>query len=314
MGWYAIDALQDALDETKAFLWPFDRGRWLRLAVIVFFVGGPGGSFGSGLQNASQSFGQMSGTGPESPPGAGFEQAIGEVANRPDLVAILALVAAVALLLLVVFGYLAAVFEFVFYRSLVDEQVRIRAGFRKYAWDGVKYALFRLALLLVIFGTIGAVIGALVLSPGLGFALILPAILLWLLLAVVGFFVHALAIPTMVVEETGFVEALRVTYRRVRGEWKQAGVYLLANVGISIAASVVVGIGMLIGIIALAIPLVILGLVLAALAPVLVAIPVLLGVVGLLVVYFAIAVPVQTYVYRWILDVHAGFAGVGDAG
>lgn len=331
MVWYAIDAIQDAIDETKALLWPFERGIWLRLAVIVFFVGGPGGAFGSGLQNASRGFGRGfgqgvddggagagAGAGTGAGTGAGnvsgnasmadLAEAFGDVTSGPGFPETLVAVAAILLGLILLLSYLSAVFEFVFYRGLVDEEIRLREPFRRYAWDGVKYALFRFGLLLAVFGTVGGAIAAMVLDLGVGLALVFPAILVWLVLAMVGFFVHALAIPTMVVEETGFVEALRRTWRRVRTEWKQAGVYLLASIAVGIAASILVGIGILVGVIGLAIPLVILALGLMAVAEVLVAIPILLGVVGLIAIYFAIAIPVQTYVYRWMLDVHAGFA------
>ena len=38
MSLYAVDAIDDALSATRSFLWPFDRGRWLRLALVVFFA------------------------------------------------------------------------------------------------------------------------------------------------------------------------------------------------------------------------------------------------------------------------------------
>ncbi|MFC7176725.1 DUF7544 domain-containing protein [Halosegnis marinus] len=40
----ATERLDDALDATLDLLTPFDAGRWLRLAVVAFFVGGLGGA------------------------------------------------------------------------------------------------------------------------------------------------------------------------------------------------------------------------------------------------------------------------------
>ena len=37
---YALDAIDDAATATRELLWPFDLGRWLRLVVVVFFLGG----------------------------------------------------------------------------------------------------------------------------------------------------------------------------------------------------------------------------------------------------------------------------------
>ena len=39
MALHAIDDVGDALDATRAFLFPFDRTKWLKLALVVFFVG-----------------------------------------------------------------------------------------------------------------------------------------------------------------------------------------------------------------------------------------------------------------------------------
>lgn len=311
MGWYAVQSLQEALDETREFLWPFDVWRWLRLSVIVFFVGGSGGGF-SGLNNAGQGFSQSFGDGTTGDGSVeALEQNVSEALSDPEVVGLIAIAAAVILFLFVLFSYLSAVFEFVFYRALIDDEVRIRAPFRRYAVDGLKYMLFRLAVLFVILGSIAGAVAAFLSSPGLGLIVVPTVIFVWLLISVIGFFVKTLAIPTMVRDDAGFVDALRITGRQVREEWRQAGVFFLANVVVTIAAGVIVALGFVVALIALAIPLVILGLLFMAVSDVLVAIPVLLGVIGLLVAWVLLAVPVQTYVYRWILDVHAGFADAG---
>lgn len=309
MGWYALDPLQEALDETKGFLWPFDASRWLRLAVIVFFAGGSGGGFGSGLNNASQGFGESYGEGTAANASLQeFERTVTEALSDPEVVSLLVIAAALILGLVVVFSYLSAVFEFVFYRVLIDEDVRILGPFRRFAVDGLKYMLFRLTLLAVMFGGLAGVIAAFVADPGLALLLLPVLIVFWLLIAVIGFFVKTLAIPTMVREGTGFIEALKIAGGQVRAEWKQAGVFLLTNLVVTIAAGIVVSIGLIVAVIGLAIPLAIIGLPLAAISEVLVAIPIVLGLIGLLVAWALLAVPVQTYVYHWILDVHAGFA------
>lgn len=306
-GWYAIDAIEPALDETKAFLWPPETGLWLRLAVVVFFVGGPGGSFGGGLQNAGQGFGR-SVEGGGGGGGAELEQAIEEMVSQPGFVRTVLLAAAVVLAVLLIFTYLSAVFEFVFYRSLLDERVRLRELFRRYAVDGLKYWAFNVAVLLALFGSMGVFLVAVVVEPVTAVALVLPLLAVWLGLAIVGFFVRTLAIPTMVREETGFVEALRLTYRRVRREWKQAAVFLFTNLVVTVAAGLVAGLGIMLALIVLGIPLGVVAVVAWMLHPALVLIPVVIGVVGLLTAYFAVAIPVQTYVFRWVLDVHEGFA------
>ncbi|QLG60368.1 DUF7544 domain-containing protein [Halorarum salinum] len=42
MAVHALEDLDDAYDVTRAFLWPVDRTRWIKLALVVLLVGGPG--------------------------------------------------------------------------------------------------------------------------------------------------------------------------------------------------------------------------------------------------------------------------------
>ena len=45
MSLHALDDIGDALDATKSLLLPVDPPQWLRLALVVFFIGGGGGGF-----------------------------------------------------------------------------------------------------------------------------------------------------------------------------------------------------------------------------------------------------------------------------
>lgn len=54
MEYAALSCLGDALDATRELLFPVDRGLWLRLAVVVFFLSG-GSGVGS-LPNLSWQF------------------------------------------------------------------------------------------------------------------------------------------------------------------------------------------------------------------------------------------------------------------
>ncbi|MFC7138233.1 hypothetical protein ACFQRB_20690 [Halobaculum litoreum] len=47
-----MEDLDDAYRATKALLWPIDRSLWLKLAVVAFFVGGPGAGF-NGTQTSA---------------------------------------------------------------------------------------------------------------------------------------------------------------------------------------------------------------------------------------------------------------------
>lgn len=46
MGWYGTDAIDAALKKTKkALMEPFDFWKWIRLGIILFFIGGSGIGF-----------------------------------------------------------------------------------------------------------------------------------------------------------------------------------------------------------------------------------------------------------------------------
>jgi hypothetical protein len=67
MSLYALEDLDDAPDATGAFLWPIDRSTWIELAVVVFFVGGPGADLDACRYNAPADQGPPPGEFPMSP-------------------------------------------------------------------------------------------------------------------------------------------------------------------------------------------------------------------------------------------------------
>lgn len=170
---YALDDLDDALETTRAFLLPFDRGRWARLLLIVFFLGGVGGTnpfqfsgFGgsdSGVEPGPD-VGPADGVGP----GSGGIEAD---SAREALTALggpeIAVVVAIAGLLLAVtlgFALVGSVMEFVFVESLRRGTVTIRRYWRASWRQGLRLFGFRLVLGAL---TLGVVLGGLfvVLSP-----------------------------------------------------------------------------------------------------------------------------------------------------
>ena len=114
MPWSAIDALDDARRATTDLLLPFDAGRWLRLAVIAFFLG----SLGSGFQGGTN-FGGGGGT-PGTPGGPGGPGDIpGTVGDFGAFVTIFLLLAGVILLLVVAGVFVGSVLEFVLVEGLL---------------------------------------------------------------------------------------------------------------------------------------------------------------------------------------------------
>lgn len=106
----AVSRIDDALDETRRFLFPFATGRWLRLAVLALFVGVSGGSgFSSGGGQAPMAGQPMPGDGGE------FTLEFGDVAAElgVDPAVLLAGVGTLVLVALA-FALLSSVLEFAF--------------------------------------------------------------------------------------------------------------------------------------------------------------------------------------------------------
>lgn len=306
MSLHAVDDLEEAFAATRAFLWPFDAGTWLKLAVVAFFVGGASGG------NVPTSGMQFDGGTPAGPgPGPGDvdpSQVTGEA------LALVLGVVAVLVVLGLLLGFVASVMEFVLVQSLREEAVHVRRYFRAHWRAGARLFGFRLGLtvlfaalvalpvLAFVFATggIGAIGG-----PGDVFgllALLIPlAVVVGVLFTLINGFTTFFVVPVMLVEGRGVLSAWRRFYATMRTEWKE----YLAFVGLTFVLTLVAGtaVGFVVGVVALVVlgPIVVVGLVGAiasgASLPVLVGVG-LLGLLGLVVVLFVAAlvrVPVVTY-------------------
>jgi len=74
MSWHAVAALDDAVDATRRFLFPFSLVRWAKLAFLILLMGGSGASV-----NAPVSF--VSDTGVAPP--RGTDWGLGDVGPNP---------------------------------------------------------------------------------------------------------------------------------------------------------------------------------------------------------------------------------------
>ena len=299
---YALDDIGDAVDATREFLLPLDRGRWLRLAIVVFFVGGGGGGVGQ--------IGQAGNAAPSNTGGAPAPSAsVGSLGSTEFLVVagVVALLVALAL----GFALVGAVMEFVFVESLRRETVRIRDDWRTHWRRGARLFGFRLALGLATLAVVALVVGVAVAPALLGIApvgtilLLLVAVPVALVVAVAGAvaggFTTTFVVPTMILEERGVLAAWRRFWPTLRGQWKQYAAYAVVVFGLRIAAGLLATLATLLAGLALAIPLglvALLGLALTGpVAPVgwgLVGLAVLAFVLALFVLSLLVAVPIQT--------------------
>ncbi|UPV73689.1 hypothetical protein M0R89_14220 [Halorussus limi] len=331
MTWYAVEALDDALDATKSLLTPLDARQWLKLALVVFFLGSGGGG------GPSAGAGGSTGTpadGPGTTPGHGVEFDV--PAALGDVLPILLGAIAVALVVGLLYVLVGAVMEFVFVESLRRQRVRIRSYADQHLGRALRLFVFRVALGLLVavpavalvVGAVGLATGGLDVSLGLLVVLIPLLALLGFLVAAVDAFTVSFVVPVMILKNVGVLAGWRRFWPTLTREWKQYGVYALVRfvlaLGVGLIASVVGGV---VGALLVA-PVAVVGVVavpaLGGVGAVL-SNPVALAVAGLLALaYFALLtaalavvfVPIQTYLrYHALLvlgDTDADFDLIPD--
>lgn len=238
MSWYALGAVDDAMDATRGFLFPFDRGRWLRLAVISVFVGG--GSLAFSLVQEVP-FSPIPAEAPADPV---------EYLAAVDLVALVAVVLATALALAVVVA--GPVMRFVLLDALRTDRVSVRDRFRRRFRKGVRLLVFTVVTGVLLLVTLVALFLAMtsggvailqdVPNPAgslVGLAVVGFGVVLGLLAAVcLSAFFHftvAFVPPTMVATDSGVVAAWGRFYGVLREEFAQFVGYVFARFFLGVA-------------------------------------------------------------------------------
>ncbi|NHX35058.1 MULTISPECIES: DUF7544 domain-containing protein [Halolamina] len=322
---YAIQDIDDAIAATRSFLWPFDLGRWVKLAVVAFFLGGTGGV------NPFQFSGSPQGTTPMEPGASPNVSAVIDAISTTEWLLIGAIVGTVVLLGLA-FAFVGAVMEFVFVESLRRERVAIREYWRGWWWQGGRLFGFRLVVgllsLLLAGGPIAAAAWPLLSGTGtLSVPVLLLAIGVAVVVAIAGGLVNGFTtqfvVPVMIAENRNVLAAWRRFWPTLTGQWKQYLAYVVLRFVLAIAVAVVVGVVSAVGALVLAIPFVIVGLIGAASLGVsqlvgwgVILFAVALFVLAMLVLSLLVAVPVQTYLRYYALlvlgDTEAAFDLVAE--
>jgi hypothetical protein len=233
MSYAAADRLDDALDATLTFLRPFDAGRWLRLAVIAFFVGGLGGVSASGQSGVDFTGGD---------PIRVIDGLLVGIGGRGLNLALIAaaVVALLAVVLGVVFLYVGSVMEFVLVTALERREVSVREPFAARRWQGTKLFGFRLALFaataLVVAAAAG--VGFLLQGPGGRFLPVLFGLPVLFVALPVALLVNGLTtvfvVPTMYDRRCGVLDGWRATLPRLREQLGETAVYVLFSVVLSV--------------------------------------------------------------------------------
>ncbi len=305
MALHAAQDIGDAFTVTREFLTPIEIRRWIKLAVVVFFIGG-----GASVPNVQFDVP----TGPEQIPA----EEIPVILPTEMATAIVAVVAA-AVALGIVFAIVGAIMEFVFIESLRTGTVSIRRYWSQRWRQGLRLFGFRIAIGLPMLA-IGLGWMALFLLPlfsGIAdpivpigvFLLGLPVLfVVGLLYALVSAFTTVFVVPIMIKNDCGVLAGWRPLWGSIKREPKQYLAYAVIGFLLTIAAGILVSVLVGIGAIALLIPF---G-VLAALTYVTVSLSSMLGVaviaslgvvflVAVLTLWALIQVPVVAYLRYYAL-------------
>ena len=319
MALHAVENVEEAFDVTREFLTPVTVRRWLKLAIVVFFVGS-GVSFPTAQFNTS------------TPPG---DVSHGEIPfNLPvDVVTLAVAVVAVGLLLVGIFALIGAVMEFVLIESLRTGEVSIRRYWRQRWRQGLRLFGFRIAIGLPIIALFAGWLALLIVPiltghdptiPATAFLVGIPVVfLIGIVYALVSGLTTVFVVPLMIQADSGVLAAWRRLWRSIKTAWKQHLAYVVIAFLLTIAAGIITAV--VVGIVALVllIPILIAAAVTHVTVSfastvgvaVLVALAILFG-LSMLVVGTLAQVPVVTYFRYYALlvlgDIEESFDILGD--
>lgn len=254
MGWYGIDAVNTAIKRTKkALIEPFDFWKWIRLGVIVLFIGG--GGIGTSNFNFPANYQrQYEDGGAEMPSTEEVLNQISQFWHQYQTYILITLIIIIFIILL--FTLISSIMEFIFVESLVTNHVAIRAYFKKYLRPGFNLFIIQITLLILFLSLfILAMIPLLqrLLSGNVTPGLVLSSILWFfgvvLIFAVLSGVIRSfisLAIPVAMYQGVGITAAIKKVFGRFREDWKQVAVYWVVRVIMGIVAAIIVGIAALI--------------------------------------------------------------------
>lgn len=256
MSWHAVDAVDDAVEATRRFLFPFSLVRWAKLALLVLLMGG-GVSTNVSIPPIPE--GSISVPGASDPSVIGGIDGAG-VVDGPILTAIIAGI----LLVVVALSVASLSLRLVFYDALRTNDVRLWRPFvaRLRQAAGLFAASVALSLGFAIPAAI-AVIAPVLTSSSTGWERLDSAVMtvaslpteavvvLGVLVALFGLtallalrLTLEFVVPTMIVEDVGVIAGWRRLWRSLRGRFVDIIVYLLVHfvigIGISIAEGLVI--------------------------------------------------------------------------
>lgn len=253
MSLQAVQNIGPAFTVTKEFLTPFNIRRWLKLALVVFFIGG-------GLSFPSFQFDM-------SPPADQIPADELPISAPTDIVTLISALVVAAIILGIVFAIIGAIMEFVFIESLRTGDVSIRRYWSERWRQGLRLFVFRvligLPVLAIFLGWLALLFVPLFTGRELAvsfsaFLLGIPVMFLTGLgYGLIAGFTTVFVVPLMIQNDLGVLAAWRRLWRSIKVEWKQYLAYafigFLLTFAAGILASIVLGFATLVLLIPLAI-------------------------------------------------------------
>ncbi|UUX92736.1 DUF7544 domain-containing protein [Methanoplanus endosymbiosus] len=307
--YFAFSKIDSALDKTKAILWPFNLGIWLRLALISLFAGG------ITAINPFQFTGGPSEMG-------GLNTAMPGMNGFPDMTLILLIVFAVIILALI-FGYLSAVFQFIFVDCLRTKEFRIRHYFSERVGKGARLFGFELAvsfllILLVAVAMIALIAGVMGTAGGamnimIFFTMMLAVIIIAIPIAILFMLTIDFVVPIMTADDCGVIEGWKKCWNVMGRGWLQIIIYIIMKFILSIVIVIIMVIIAVIAAIIIGVPFLLAFIATAGLSAGTILSPVsiillIAYVIILIPVILIISVPFVTYIRMYSLDVLGAMA------
>jgi len=276
MSWYSIDAIDTAIKRTKKTLFePFDFWKWIKLGIIIIFIGGgfSGFNFNPGTFNMPAADMNEDGALPEGMPST--QEIFDQITQFWDQYQTYILIGLVIIIFItLIFGLISGIMQFVFVEALVTNKVTIIANFKKFMRPGFNLFIIQTILGLFFLSLFILAILSIVLpmlqSPAIiTFGSILSGIIWFLIVAIILTITSGiiyslinLSIPLVMYDQTGLIEAIKKILGRASADWKQIVVYWITRALLWLVIAIIIGIAALIIFILLAIVIILIGLIL----------------------------------------------------
>lgn len=310
--WFALENAEDSVDDAKNLLSPFNGYTWAKIAVIVFFIGGT-------VSTAPTFSPDGIDVGPEA---ENVEQSqiwddLQPVFDDPDnyLSSSALFLIGIAFSVLILIGtYLSGVFRFIYFQNLHDNrsvdvaEIKIIDNFAEHAVNGLKYLLVYSAGVMFALLVAASIIGSFLLNPFAGVFTSIISIPLWIIIVLLFFFMRGFLIPEMAFNrDQSVMESINNVYDLVLNQWQQSGIFVIVKTALDIVVSIIWTVAFISGLVLIAIPLLLLGAAMYTVSPILVLIPVIIGLTSVLVLHYLIQVPLQTFIFYYVLNVYEDF-------